>query len=308
MQSRRRPEPGRQQVLKGLRLGFLDFGRGGGSRPDLDGKNGMKDGNGIRKFPNGFLEKSRKGLFFAQECNKKEFNFPKERPISEKFGKNRPNFGNFRNKDGGGVSKKPEISVKQAAGQIDCSERTIINFIKMKRFEALKVGRDWFIDYASFISFAKRYKYQIRDEVLEPREQIPPPSSATGPEQGKNRRYGNVETLRVYQIFRDIFEKGNFQNLPEGLRESKIVSLGEGVFEEIGAGFYAFGTHVKRLHYANARSRLGSIIALLYSNAEMRERWREEIHQIEERLLPAFGALIKKLEQKSHRNGNEGAA
>lgn len=208
------------------------------------------------------------------------------------------------------MSKKPEISVKQAAALIDCSERTIINFIKMKRFEALKVGRDWFIDYASFISFSKRYNYQIREEVLEPREQIPPPppSPSIDHGQGKNKRYGNIETLRVYQIFRDIFEKENFQNLPQGLRESKIVNLGEGVLEEIGAGFYAFGAHVKRLHYANARARLGSIIALLYSNAEMRERWHEEIHQIEERLLPAFGALIKKLEQKSHRNRSEGAA
>lgn len=209
------------------------------------------------------------------------------------------------------MTKKTEISVREAARQINCTERTIINFIKMKRFEALKVGRDWFIDYASFVSFAKRYDYALLDEEQVPPEEIEssnvstPKKSEKIPEEhsDKKRRHGNIETLRVYQIFKDIFEKGHFKTEFTHPCESRIAALGTGVLEEIGAGFYAFGAHMKRLHYINARARLGAIIALLHSDENLRKRWCEEIEQIEGRLLPAFGALIKKLEQKGYRNG-----
>lgn len=210
------------------------------------------------------------------------------------------------------MAKRTEISVREAARQINCTERTIINFIKMKRFEALKVGRDWFIDYASFISFAKRYDYNLLDEerVLPEEREASDSSEQTLPEKEAEKyspvkkRHGNIETLRVYQIFKDIFEKGRFRAEATHPCESRITDLGAGVLEEIGAGFYAFGAHMKRLHYINARARLGAIIALLHSDPNLRDRWRAEIEQIEERLLPAFGALIKKLEQKSYRNQN----
>ena len=208
------------------------------------------------------------------------------------------------------MTKRTEISVREAARQINCTERTIINFIKMKRFEALKVGRDWFIDYASFVSFAKRYDYALLDEEQAPLEEIESSNVSTPkkpekiPEEysDKKRRHGNIETLRVYQIFKDIFGKGHFKAEFIHPCESRIADLGAGVLEEIGAGFYAFGAHMKRLHYINARARLGAIIALLHSDESLRKRWCEEIEQIEGRLLPAFGALIKKLEQKGYRN------
>ncbi|WP_415061561.1 helix-turn-helix domain-containing protein [Bdellovibrio sp.] len=210
------------------------------------------------------------------------------------------------------MAKKTEISVREAARQINCTERTIINFIKMKRFEALKVGRDWFIDYASFVSFAKRYDYALLDEEETSADDLRPPNSSIerNPEKDlekypvAKKRHGNIETLRVYQMFKDIFEKGRFKAESSHPCELRITNLGAGVLEEIGAGFYAFGAHMKRLHYINARARLGAIIALLHSDENLRKRWQEEIEQIEERLLPAFGALIKKLEQKSYRNQN----
>jgi excisionase family DNA binding protein len=43
------------------------------------------------------------------------------------------------------VKKKgKEISVKKAAQSLNLSERTVLNFIKQKKLEAIKVGRDWF--------------------------------------------------------------------------------------------------------------------------------------------------------------------
>ena len=52
-----------------------------------------------------------------------------------------------------------EISVKKAAQILNLSERTVLNFIKQKKLIAIKVGRDWFIDYASFISFSEKYEF-----------------------------------------------------------------------------------------------------------------------------------------------------
>ena len=64
--------------------------------------------------------------------------------------------------------KGREISVKKAAQSLNLSERTVLNFIKQKKLEAIKVGRDWYIDYASFVSFALKYDIPIseRDEGL----------------------------------------------------------------------------------------------------------------------------------------------
>lgn len=223
------------------------------------------------------------------------------------------------------MSKRPEIVVREAARQINCSERTILNLIKMKRFEAIKVGREWFIDYASFLSFAKRYKYNLVDDEIEneieidekddkksalmsrAREVKQESSSEKFTENStRKRKYGNILTLRVYQIFKDIFESGNFKDVSLlAPREAKIIDLGEGVLENLGAGFYGFGSQTKRMHYSKARAGLGAIIALLYSDDDLRQKWSEEIQQIEERLLPAFGALIKKLEQSPYRNRYE---
>ncbi len=59
--------------------------------------------------------------------------------------------------------KGKEISVKKAAQSLNLSERTVLNFIKQKKLEAIKVGRDWFIDHASFVSFALKYDIPISE-------------------------------------------------------------------------------------------------------------------------------------------------
>lgn len=58
-----------------------------------------------------------------------------------------------------------QIDVKKAAALIQVTERTILNLIKLRKFEAIKVGKEWFIDYASFVSFIHRYKYQKNIQV-----------------------------------------------------------------------------------------------------------------------------------------------
>ena len=49
-----------------------------------------------------------------------------------------------------------QIDVKKAASLIQVTERTILNLIKLRKFEAIKVGKEWFIDYPSFVSFLQK--------------------------------------------------------------------------------------------------------------------------------------------------------
>jgi len=39
--------------------------------------------------------------------------------------------------------KGKELSVKKAAQMLNLSERTVLNFIKQKKIDAIKVGQDW---------------------------------------------------------------------------------------------------------------------------------------------------------------------
>lgn len=213
------------------------------------------------------------------------------------------------------MGKEPEITVKEASRQIGLGERMITNFIQMKRFQAIKVGRDWHIDYASFVAFAQKYGYQLLDQIeetgaLPPAAGPPPPREARNESKkekpkaegkGDGRKFGNIHTLRVYELFREVLQTGNFVRETQSLRESRVCQLAEQALEELGAGFYAYGFQIKKNHYLAARARLGALLALLRSDAHLSESWNAEIERIEDRLLPAFGALIKKMEKKTQR-------
>jgi len=222
------------------------------------------------------------------------------------------------------MSQGYEISVKQAARKIACTERTILNFIKMKRFQAIKVGRDWYIDYASFVSFAKRYEYPLKEEQASSPLEAPPqkPESETNiakdheirPTGQGRRRIQNIHHLRVFEMSRKVLTTGRFVKNARTRKEIRALNLSERVLEEIGAGFYAYGFEIKRIHYGRARARLGGILALLRSTQDLAESWRREVAAIEEYLLPAFGALIRKMEKNpieavtiATRRRNEGA-
>lgn len=220
------------------------------------------------------------------------------------------------------MGKSPEITVKEASRQIGVGERMIINFIQMKRFKALKVGRDWHIDYASFVAFARKYGYALLDEKEESEPASPPkdppkkeskpmaekpsapkPDGAAAAETSARppRKFGNIHTLRVYELFREILQKEKFVSEGKNVRESRVCRLAEEALEELGAGFYAYGFQIKRGHYLAARARLGALVALLRSDRALSDSWGAEINSIEDQLLPAFGALIKKMEKKTYK-------
>ncbi|MBS1983533.1 MAG: helix-turn-helix domain-containing protein [Bdellovibrionales bacterium] len=55
---------------------------------------------------------------------------------------------------------KPEIKVQTAARILGVGERAVINYIKAKKIEATKVGKDWHVDAASVDAFRQRYGFK----------------------------------------------------------------------------------------------------------------------------------------------------
>lgn len=88
--------------------------------------------------------------------------------------------------------KGKEISVKKAAQSLNLSERTVLNFIKQKKLDAIKVGRDWFIDHASFVSFALKYDIPISERgesVSEKFRNIPKASEGSADFSENSKRF-----------------------------------------------------------------------------------------------------------------------
>jgi hypothetical protein len=80
----------------------------------------------------------------------------------------------------------------------------------------------------------------------------------------------------------------------------RFLELKTRALESLGAGYYSFGSAKHRL-YNEARGCLGAALGLLYSEPTLRERYAEEIAFIEDKCLPAFAALLKKMERPHSR-------
>jgi len=231
--------------------------------------------------------------------------------------------------------KGKEISVKIAAQKLNLTERTILNFIKQKKLEAIKVGRDWFIDYASFVSFALKYDIPISeksDGFSEKFGNLPKDSeknadfseiserfdvsSKTFPKDSEKmevlsekpnlKRANHITSLRVYELSKHIFSNHNFQFNPENKIEERLIELSLQTLERIGSGFYAYSWDEKKVYYARARSSAGALMALISSRGPVLQKWHKEGHELEEVLIPALGALIKIIEKKSNKEKYEG--
>lgn len=188
-----------------------------------------------------------------------------------------------------------QISVKEASIRLQLTERSVLNFIKQRRIDAVKVGKEWFVDYSSFVAFRQRYQLK---EFVEPTEIKEVAVSK------ENRM--SLASLRVFHHSSQLFESENFRKNPTQDFEKRIRELSFFSIENLGAGFHSFGTVLKLKHYNQARGYLGAILALLFQNEERRLMWKKEIEEIETHILPAFGALLRKIEKRpSSKMGGE---
>lgn len=210
--------------------------------------------------------------------------------------------------------KQIELNPQDAASRIGVSPRTIINFIVQKRFEAVKVGREWFIDEASFISFCQRYGYVYNEDILstaaddKSEKLIKPPVIALEKETTANkdvaRTFKGLESLRSYQLLCEALHS-IMQHL-ETLRVKQIEARRcfDSVLkalEDLGAGYYAFGYEDKSRHYRRARSYLGAALALKPFLMELSNPIKNFFEFLESRVIPSITALLRKIESKQQR-------
>lgn len=212
-----------------------------------------------------------------------------------------------------------EISVKKAAQILNLSERTVLNFIKQKKLIAIKVGRDWFIDYASFISFSEKYEFDASansenfrneesfSEISENATQSIPKEKNEGEVQKKPLGLKNhLPSLRVYELAKKLLNEDLISLKSTSVLDERIQNLIFSTLEAIGSGFYSYSWDEKRFHYSRARGHAGGAMALIVCHEKTLGKWRSLNFELEESLLPALGALIKTVEKKAQKEKYEG--
>lgn len=126
-------------------------------------------------------------------------------------------------------TKKKELSVEAVALQLGVSERSIVNYLKTRRIEGIKVGKKWFIDSASVDVFAQRYGFipkivppiVTQQTVVVPG--IPTPKEERHDKTGSigSNRHSSLSQLHLFQLCVEVLSAGsNRRNASLALQSS----------------------------------------------------------------------------------------
>ena len=82
----------------------------------------------------------------------------------------------------------------------------------------------------------------------------------------------------------------------------RVSGLKYSAIELLGAGYYSYEPRNKLKLYNQSRQKVGAILALVYFKPEEMVAFKKVINDIEDELLPAYSALIKRIDKKSESN------
>ena len=182
-----------------------------------------------------------------------------------------------------------ELSLDEAMASLQVSEKTVRKYIKLKRLKAVKVGKRWFIDEAS-LELMRRV---VQDEApaTSSQEQIAQARHAT-PAASTMAVHG----LACYRLF--LAASGQFHYDQEAAEIATYFRLQcRDTLALLGAGYYGYGRS-KTMAYEQARAAIGKVLGILASDPELYRRHQVVAELLERDVLPAFGALMRKLERK----------
>lgn len=215
-----------------------------------------------------------------------------------------------------GKTNTRETTVDEAALELGVTTRSILNYIKLREIDALKVGKLWFINKASLDAFKQKHGFTshanaaVNDTDTELKSETPSAkpekfSKTRGPNLKREKReIYPVHSLRLFQIAHETLHSLNVQTLLPQDRPDlhrKFLTLKMEALEFLGAGFYAFGSRNKALLYGRSREKVGGMLSLAYFYQHEQNKTAKEILKIEEELMPAFSSLIRKIEKKNER-------
>lgn len=216
-----------------------------------------------------------------------------------------------------GTSNKqiPELTVSEAAELLDVSTRTIINYIQGKELEATKVGKSWYIKTPSFDAFCQRYKFKFSSRKIAPPlpDETIDSSARTSQKENfsekgqrkKKREVYSITQLRLFELCHDILGKLSTSTLEitTATIQNRITELKEDAVELLGAGCYSYSKKDKQRLYQMSREKVGAIISLYYFDQGPNSP-PSIIKSLEEDLLPAYSALIRKMENSGQRENS----
>lgn len=209
------------------------------------------------------------------------------------------------------MKKRIELSVEEASQALGVTPRSVINYIKTKEIEAIKVGKSWYVNQSSLEAFKQRYKlganYQVKqDSGIEKSTENPDSERKEFPEKfARERKKANpVHTLRLFQMAKEVLRNINSRDFFADSRvdlHKKFLDLKTEALELLGAGFYSYDNKLKARLYDHSRAKVGGMLSLVYFYQSDLQNLPDVILKIESELMPAFSSLIRKLEIKSER-------
>lgn len=186
-----------------------------------------------------------------------------------------------------------QISVTDAAVALGVSERSVINYIRTREIDAVKVGKKWHVNRASLDAFQQRYGFQpVAEDSHQP---VTPPIPAIA------TKSLSLPGLRCFQLCKIAFEmpKWNPLEVEDNPLKERLLALRHKALESLGSGYHSFHPLRKSQYYEGSRSAVGAILAQLQSgNEAFVASWSAEIAFLEHQLLPAYSSLIKKIERR----------
>lgn len=199
--------------------------------------------------------------------------------------------------------KKREITVEKAAEMLSVTPRSVINYIKSKDIEAVKVGKNWFIAKASIDAFSRKHGFNKNTQTeisANFPEKIPETHIIESPNPKSGRDTQILASLRIFQkmklVLGDDQSRLDEMSLNQDVKR-RIEMLKNDAIELLGAGFYTYGTKNKVFYYNRSREKISSILALIYFSDQ--DKTANSLAQkIESELMPMYSSLIKKIEQK----------
>lgn len=200
---------------------------------------------------------------------------------------------------------KLEISVQEAADHLGVTTRTVLNYIRQKEIEAIKVGKNWFIKSPSLDALVIRYGFkklrsQNPEEIGGDTEthKIKPIAGIT---EGKRKKTQSLATLRLFEVVKSSLIDTNLEKENQAFLLDHFNHLKLEAIEYLGAGFYAFEFQHKKSYYNLSRQKISGMLSLLHSFDPKNVR----IKILEDDLMPAYSALIKKLEKNNEKRKYE---
>lgn len=204
-------------------------------------------------------------------------------------------------------NKNGDLTVQEASERLGVTPRSIINYINAKEIEAVKVGKSWFIRRASLDSFSIRFgigrSVSSSPPTKEKVEANFPNDSENAEKEESSGKSFSVKNLRLFAKAKDILGALEFDqsegnaNLKERLEDLKLSAI-----ELLGAGYYSFEPKNKKNLYNESRQKVGAILALSYFNLTDCEASLKLVREIEDDLLPAYSALIKRMDRRNEKH------